>query len=210
MKRFFRKLLKIFAYTAATLVILLAVLVGLFRLFLPRLPEYQDDIENWASNAIGMEVKFSGMNARWGLSGPEVEFYDTELIRPDTQTRAIAAELVSVGISVSSLLFDQAVLVDRVVIRETSIEIRQLEDGGWWIQGTALDELSKGRGGGTQRLGDMEIIGQDIEILQTELPAIGKIKFLERHPFQFVQLRTQGFAVAQVQVFQCHAFDCMQ
>ena len=165
MKQFFKKLLKFVAYTAATLVILLAVLVGLFRLFLPRLPEYQDDIENWASNAIGMEVKFSGMDARWGLSGPEIEFYDTELIRPDTQTRAIAADLVSVGISVSSLLFDQAVVVDRVVIRDTSIEIRQLEDGGWWIQGSALDDLPKGQGGGTQHLGDMEIVGEDIEVL---------------------------------------------
>lgn len=166
MKQFFRKLLKVLAYTAATLVILLAILVGLFRLFLPRLPEYQDDIEQWASNAIGMDVTFSGMNARWGLAGPEVEFYDTELIHRDTQTRAIAADLVSVGISVSSLLFDQALLVDRVVIRETSIEIRQLEDGGWWIQGRALDELPRPEGGGgTQRLGDMDIVGEDIELL---------------------------------------------
>ena len=164
MKQFFRKLLKVAAYSAAALVILLAVFVGLFRLFLPRLPEYQDDIENWASNAIGMEVQFSGMNARWGLSGPEVEFYDAELIRPDNQTRAIAAELVSVGISVSSLVFDQALVVDRVVIRDTSIEVRQLENGGWWIQGSSLDELPKARAGGPQRLSDMEIVGEDIEI----------------------------------------------
>jgi uncharacterized protein (TIGR02099 family) len=164
MKAFFRKLLKLVAYSAASLVILLAILVGLFRLFLPRLPEYQDDIENWASTAIGMEVQFSGMNARWGLSGPEIEFYDTELIRPDSQTRAIAAELVSVGISVTSLLFDQKVVVDRVVIRDTSIEIRQLENGGWWIQGSALDELPRARTDGSQRLGDMEVVGQDIEI----------------------------------------------
>src|SRR5210317_476402 len=165
MRNFFRKLFKLAAYAAAALVIMLAILVGLFRLFLPRLPEYQDDIENWASNAIGMEVQFSGMNARWGLSGPEVEFYDTELIHPDKQTRAIAADLVSVGISVTSLLFDQKLEVDRVVIRNTSIEIRQLEDGQWWIQGSLLDELPKARAGGSQQLGDMEVIGEDIEIL---------------------------------------------
>ncbi len=164
MKQFFRKLFKLAAYSAAALVILLAILVGLFRLFLPRLPEYQDDIENWASNAIGMEVQFSGMNARWGLSGPEIEFYETELIYPDTQTRAIAAELVSVGISVSRLLFEQKVVVDRVVIRDTSIEIRQLENGEWWIQGRSVKELPTGRGGGPQRLGDMEVVGEDIEI----------------------------------------------
>jgi len=164
MKQFFRKLLKLAAYSAAALVILLAILVGLFRLFLPRLPEYQDDIENWASNAIGMEVQFSGMNARWGLSGPEIEFYETELVHPDTQTRAIAAELVSVGISVSRLLFEQKVVVDRVVIRDTSIEIRQLENGEWWVQGRPVGELPTGQGGAPQRLGDVEIIGEDIEI----------------------------------------------
>ena len=164
MKQFFRKLFKLAAYSAAALVILLAILVGLFRLFLPRLPEYQDDIENWASTVIGMEVQFSGMNARWGLSGPEIEFYETELIHPDTQTRAIAAELVSVGISVSRLLFEQKVVVDRVVIRHSSIEIRQLENGEWWIQGRSVKELPTGQGGGPQRLGDVEIVGEDIEI----------------------------------------------
>ena len=164
MKDFLRKLFRLAAYTAAALVILLAVFVGLFRLFLPRLPEYQDDIETWASNAIGMDVQFSGMNARWGLSGPEIEFYDTELIRPDSGTRVIAAELVSVGISVGSLIFDQALVVDRVAIRDTSIEIRQLENGDWWIQGNSLDELPKPRPGEGQRLDKMEIVGEDIEI----------------------------------------------
>ena len=164
MKQFFRKLLKLAAYSLAALVILLAILVGLFRLFLPRLPEYQDDIESWASNAIGMEVQFSGMNARWGLSGPEVEFYATELIHPDTRTRAIAAELVSVGISVSSLVFEQKVVVDRVVIRNTSIEIRQLENGEWWVQGRPVNDLPAGQGGAVQRLGDVQVVGENIEI----------------------------------------------
>lgn len=44
MKNFLQRLLKYLAYLAAGVVILLAVAVGLFRLFLPRLPEYQDEI----------------------------------------------------------------------------------------------------------------------------------------------------------------------
>lgn len=131
MKRFLDKLLRIFGYSAATLIVLLAVLVGLFRLFLPRLPEYQEEIKVWASNAIGMQVEFSGMNARWGFSGPELEFYDAELIRPDNRKRAVAADRVGIGVSVSSLVFDRAFVVDRVSIRDTSIEIRQLESGAW-------------------------------------------------------------------------------
>ena len=42
--------MKILAYTGAAIVILLAVAVGLFRLFLPRLPAYQEDIKTWASD----------------------------------------------------------------------------------------------------------------------------------------------------------------
>ena len=85
MKQFFRKLIEVWPTPAAAIVIVLAIAVGLFRLFLPRLPEYQEEIKGWASAAIGMEVEFSGMNARWGLSGPELEFYDAELIRPETR-----------------------------------------------------------------------------------------------------------------------------
>jgi len=106
MRQFFKKLVKIFGYTAATIVILLAIAMGLFRLFLPRLPEYQDQIKVWASDAIGREVEFSGMNARWALTGPELEFYDAEVIHPDNRTRTIAAEVVSIGISLNSLLFE--------------------------------------------------------------------------------------------------------
>ena len=81
MQKFLKRLFKFLAYTAAGIVILLAVAVGLFRLFLPKLPEYQEELKAWASQAIGMQVEFSGMDARWGLSGPELNFYDAELIR---------------------------------------------------------------------------------------------------------------------------------
>ena len=70
MKELLRKLIKYLAYIGAALVIVLAIAVGIFRLMLPRLPEYQEDIKAWASAAIGMQVEFSGMNARWRLSGP--------------------------------------------------------------------------------------------------------------------------------------------
>ena len=45
MKQFIRQMLKLLAYAAACVVILLAIVVGLFRLFLPRVPEYQDEIK---------------------------------------------------------------------------------------------------------------------------------------------------------------------
>ena len=135
-RRFLQRLLKIAAHTAAGIVILLAILVSLFRLFLPRLPEYQEEIKDWASAAIGMQVEFTGMDARWGLSGPELNFYGAELIRPGQETRLVAAEVVGVGISLMRLLTDQTLVVDTLTVRNTSVELRQLADGSWQIQMT--------------------------------------------------------------------------
>ena len=165
MRNFLKRIVRFLAYLAGSIVILLAIAVGLFRLFLPRLPEYQDDIKGWASAAIGMSVEFSGMDARWGLSGPEVEFYNAELLTVDTNTRLVAADEVSVGVGLVRLLIDRKFVVDHVAVRDTSIEVRQLEDGGWWIQGSPLDELLPARRGDTGGgLGPIEVIGEDIEV----------------------------------------------
>ena len=156
---------KIAAYAAAGVVILLAIAVGLFRLFLPRLPEYQDEIKSWASAAIGIQVEFTGMDARWGLRGPELKFYGAELIRPSNQARIVAAEEVGVGVSFIRLLFDRALVVDEVTISDTSVELRQLEDGSWQLQGSPIDELLTLRKDGGDAIGSIAVIGQNIDLL---------------------------------------------
>ena len=155
-KKFLQRLLKMAAYAAAGLVILLAIAVGLFRLFLPRLPEYQEEIKSWASAAIGMQVEFTGMDARWGLSGPELNFYGAELIRPGNQTRLLVAQEVGIGVSLARLLRDRTLVVDTVTVRDTSIELRQLDDGSWQVQGSEPGDLLRAsaadhRPGGSRR-----------------------------------------------------------
>jgi len=164
MKNFLQRLLKYLAYLAAGVVILLAVAVGLFRLFLPRLPEYQDEIKAWASSAIGMQVNFSGMDARWGLSGPQLEFYDAELTRGAPVSRVIAAEQVSIGIALTRLLADRTLVVNRVVIRDTDLEVRQLPNGEWWIQGIALKDLPIEQPGAGDNLADIEVTAEDVAL----------------------------------------------
>jgi uncharacterized protein (TIGR02099 family) len=170
MNKILKRILKFFAYLAGGIVILLAIAVGLFRLFVPRLPEYQEDIKSWASAAIGMNVEFSDMDARWGLSGPEVEFFNAELIYPDSMTRLVAADQVSIGVALTRLLIDRKAVVDRVLIRDTQLEVRQNANGEWWVQGSPLGQIlparrESGAGTATEGLGPIEIIGEDITVL---------------------------------------------
>ncbi len=165
MKQLLKRLTKFLAYFAAAIVILLAIAVGLFRLMLPRLPEYQEDIKEWARAAIGMRVEFTSMNARWGLSGPEVNFYNAELMRPDGLGSLLNVDELSVGVGLMRLLVDRELVVDRVLIRNTSLDVRQADDGAWMIQGLPLDSLIGARkdlpeGGGAA----VTVIGRKIDV----------------------------------------------
>ena len=142
MKHLLRKLLKYLAYTGAALVIVLAIAVGIFRLMLPRLPEYQEEIKGWATAAIGLQVEFSGMTARWRLSGPELTILDAELMLPDTGQSILTADEVSIGVGLLRLFADRELVVERINISGTELDLRQDENGNWLLQGLPLDELS--------------------------------------------------------------------
>ncbi|MFQ5546731.1 MAG: YhdP family protein [Woeseia sp.] len=141
MRELLQRLAKYLAYSLAAVVILLAVAVGLFRLMLPRLPEYQEEIKAWASAAVGMQVDFAGMNARWRLSGPEINFYNAELIRADGSDSLFSVNELSVGVGLMRLLVDRELVVDRVLLTDTSLELRQDGHGSWLLQGVELEEL---------------------------------------------------------------------
>ena len=164
MKDILKRLFKFVAYAAAGAMIALAIAVGLFRLFLPRLPEYQVEIKDWASAALGMQVEFTGMDARWGLSGPELKFYNAELLRPGDTEPLVAAAEVRVGVALTRLLADGTPVVDLVVIRDTRIDIQELDDGRWQVQGSIVDELRGDGANGLRLPTDLQVIGEDITI----------------------------------------------
>ena len=174
MKNLLQKLIKYLAYIGAALVIVLALAVGVFRLMLPRLPEYQEEIKTWASAAIGMQVEFSGMNARWRFSGPELNFFNAELVRTGATESLLSAYEVSVGVGLMRLIADRELVVDRILIRDTEIDLRQDETGTWLLQGLPLDDVLGARAAAAPNGGTVEVVGQDIRV-QYEHPASGQV-----------------------------------
>src|SRR5690606_1221465 len=164
MKSLLRKLARYLVYLGTALVILLAVAVGLFRLFLPKLPEYQEEIKEWANAAIGMQVEFSGMDARWRLRGPELNFYDAELVSRETDATVLNAEEVRVGVGLMRLLLDRELVADRVLIRDTTIDVDRDAGGTWRVQGIPVDTLTDSRMASADAAGPLAVSGEDIRI----------------------------------------------
>lgn len=164
MRQLINKIVKSLAYLVAALVIFLAVAVGLFRLLLPKLPEYQEEIKGWANSAIGMEVEFADMIARWRLSGPELTFQDAELTIYDAETSLLTAREVSVGVSLMRLLRDRELVVDRIQIRGTKLTLQFSEHDGWLAQGLPLTEVIGSREVTANQTGNVVVVAEDIEI----------------------------------------------
>jgi uncharacterized protein (TIGR02099 family) len=164
MKKLLRMLAKYLVYLGTALVILLAVAVGLFRLFLPKLPEYQEEIKEWANAAVGMQVEFSGMDARWRFRGPELNFYDAELVSRDNSFTVLHAEEVRVGVGLMRLLLDRELVADRILIRETTIDVARDADGTWRVQGIETDAFTDSSMASTHRVRPLTVAGENVLI----------------------------------------------
>ena len=179
------------AYAGAAVVILLAIAVGIFRLMLPRLPEYEEEIKAWAGDAIGMQVEFAGMNARWRLSGPELSFFGAGLSHRTSGAEILSADEVSIGVGLLNLLVDRELVVDRVSVSGTSIDIRQDGDGNWTLQDVPVDSLLDSFDMPADSGRRFELVGSGIDV-SYEHPSSGQLV-----PFR---IRSMTIAKSSVQM----------
>ncbi len=171
MNRYAASALKFFAYTVAALVILLAVAVGLLRLMLPELPEYREEIRARASAAIGLDVTFQRIDARWRLNGPELIFTDVTLTDPATGEPVLDADEVSVGAAILRVLRERRISVGRLAVTGTSVTVERLGDGRFAVQGRAAETSEQVSGGDLPR--DIRIILEDVDFTYSDPRARG-------------------------------------
>ncbi len=141
MGNLFGKILKGLVYTAAAAVMLLALLVGIARLLLPLVPEYQDNIRQWAAQATGFDVQFENISASWPFAGPELLFIDVTVSAPDNGEQILTADTLTVGVSLLGLIRDRKALLSRIGVEGAQVRVRRDADGAVWIQGRPLDSF---------------------------------------------------------------------
>jgi len=151
------------AAIVASILILLAVIVGVARLLLPLAPEYQDQIRRFAIDATGFDVRFGRLSASWPLLGPEVRFSDVRIATLKDQRTVLDARELSVGVNLWRLLVERRVRPGRVAVSGASVNAERLGSGQWLINGVPLDELL--RRPRNQRVPHLALDLQDIDLL---------------------------------------------
>ena len=99
MSRLGKKIWKITAASLATLVILLALGVAIFRIVEPMVPEYRHQAEQWAGAMLGLPVEIDRLDLRWAILGPEIMLQGIRLLDPESGNAIIAADEINVGVS---------------------------------------------------------------------------------------------------------------
>lgn len=129
-----RRLWRVAAGLLATLVVLLAVAVGLVRLALVQVPEYQAQIESWASDALGWPVEISSMDARLGWGGPQLRFTDARVLTRDGRLTLVHAAAGSMQIETWSLLRGRP-RPGAVSFSGVALRVERNVDGRWGLLG---------------------------------------------------------------------------
>ena len=136
------------ARIVATVLILLALLVGVARLLLPEASSFKEDIRVGVKQATGLQIDFDLISAGLSVYGPELRFSRTAIQWPDGSELA-AVDDIAVSLDVLAWAAGDGILPGRVFIKGTAVEVRYDEDGQWTIQGHKLQDFLPSESRGT-------------------------------------------------------------
>ncbi len=128
------------AGTLATLVIALAILVGLFRLLVPQISEYRDVIAHWAGEALGVPVEIAEIDVRWRWLVPEVVLEEVVLRPQAHDVDPLRADEIAIRVSPLDLLRPGPMRPGRVILRGGQFSVMREADGRIRIPGLGLFE----------------------------------------------------------------------
>lgn len=151
-KRPHRRALKWGLGVLATLVILAAVVVGLFRVAANLLPRYHDQIAHDVSVQIGAPVKLGRISLVWHGWGPAIRFERARVIDAKTGKAVLSARSLRLDFTVFALLHGRQARPSGIDFVGPRVTLQQTATGGFDVPGL---NLSGGAGGGfAAMLGD--------------------------------------------------------
>lgn len=150
-----RRFLKWGLGTLAGLIILAALLVGLFRVAANMIPGYHDAIARQISTKVGAPVTLGRISLAWHGWGPELQFDKLRIANPDTGKTVLSAKRLRLDFTLLSVVNGSGARPYAIALVAPRVTLQQKPDGRVVIPGLSLP-------GGTGQLGSM--LGEQIRI----------------------------------------------
>ncbi|MDE2235986.1 MAG: TIGR02099 family protein [Gammaproteobacteria bacterium] len=116
-------------------VLLFATLVGLFRLFVPLIPGYREQVQAVASKALGRPVNIAAIGAQWGLYGPEVTLEQVAILSHDGRHVIVTASEIRLGYTLGAMLHARFSRPNRIILVAPKLGLVREVDGSYALLG---------------------------------------------------------------------------
>ncbi len=137
-----QKLLRFFFYSAAAIIICMAVALAVLRVALPDLGNYKSDIEKFISNEMGYPVGIDDIEAKWVGWIPNLDITNIKIFDKDKQNSIIAFKEAHIKFDLLSSVSQKTIIPSHIMVNGTSLTFARLRDGSIIIveSGTNLSE----------------------------------------------------------------------
>lgn len=138
------RLLRTLWLTTAILVVVFAVLLSVTRLILPQAENFRDDLEAWASEALGRSVEVGRIGARWHRWGPELALFDVRLADGRDAPALLRFDEVHIGVDLLAAIQEGRIQPSAIRVIGTRLTLERTEDGRIQLQGLGLGARQTG------------------------------------------------------------------
>ncbi|MGP8308324.1 YhdP family protein [Vibrio sp. YIC-376] len=126
MKSGFQRLGRFCAWSLATILVVVAIVVTTLRVTLPQLDHFQDEIKTWVRQGTGFDFSISSVAGSWRNSHPSINLLGLEANLPNNQDARFAVDEIQIEFDlIQSFLQFQPVVAD-LTIHNLALDIRSV------------------------------------------------------------------------------------
>jgi uncharacterized protein (TIGR02099 family) len=122
-------------------VIAVAIVISLFRFYLPDVKAYRGEIEAFASEVLEQDVRIDSMDAKLSGITPLITFNNVYLLDTHTKNEIVHFEQARLTIDLLRSLLKMEVVPDSFTVIGVDLGVVRKEDGNFTIQGLEIDQL---------------------------------------------------------------------
>lgn len=122
-------------YTVATVIIVMAVLVSIARLFTPTVARYKDDILKQASNQVGYPIQIQSLDASWLGLRPVLKLSGVDVFNSSTDKSVLHINHIYLAIDLSELIFAQKIATAQLVLTGSRASVWHDNQNQYWLGG---------------------------------------------------------------------------
>ena len=130
-----KRVTRAFWYSAAALLILLALLLSAARLVLPLLDDYHDELQQWLGQQVDLPVRIERLDLGWHGLGPDLRLLNTRLYDRSGEEVLLRLDELRLGIDLWRSWREQRLVSARIALQGSELNLIRRQDGRVVLRG---------------------------------------------------------------------------